>query len=254
MKGLAMDHQFLRKLMIPLGGGFVLFLVSVFLLVPLVKKVRKQFRQNSKLITEKVDFTAKAQLIASLDEESLAAKAQLSTLAIPKEKEISLILYALSDPVRNNGFYTDHLEFNLGEVTLSGVEEGEEEKKIKVKKQPIDQVPVSMRVLGPGKNLSALLAEMEMVLPLIDIGTVNVIYSLNGRATVSFDFHLSVSSRLPSYDPEKLTLKDLTLSEQEESLLTDLTTFKKAGFSTIMDALPAAGGSVGRENPFSLID
>ena len=52
-----MDHQFLRKLMIPLGGGFVLFLVSVFLLVPRVKKVRKQFRQNSKLITEKVDFT-----------------------------------------------------------------------------------------------------------------------------------------------------------------------------------------------------
>jgi len=246
MEGLK-DKSFLKKLLIPIGGGFILVLVGVFLLLPRIKKIKEQFGQNTKIIEEKKDFLTKAQLIASLDEEDLSYKAQLSTLAMPKEKEISLILYALSDPVRNNGYYTDQLEFNLGEIN------GEEEKiKIRVKKQPVDQVPVTMQVLGPGNNLSSLVEEMEMILPLIAINQLRVSYNPNGRATVNFDFHLSVSSRIPNYDPEKLSLEDLILSAQEEDLLAQLDNFKKMGLSTIPDFSGLPMDSIGRENPFSL--
>ncbi len=243
-------QSFLKKLLIPIGGGFILVIVSIFLILPRVKKVRKQFGQNTELINNRKDFIAKAQLISSLDEEDLAYKAQLSTLALPKEKEISLILYALGDPVRNNGFYTDQLEFNLGEITTG--ERQETETKIKVKKQPVDQVPVTMRVLGSGKNLISLVEEMEKVLPLIAINELGITYSANGRATVSFDFYLSVSSRQPTYDPEKLTLKDLTLSAQEEELLAQLDGFQKAGFSSTLSLPEESIGTIGRENPFSL--
>ncbi|MBL7078359.1 hypothetical protein ISS42_01715 [Candidatus Shapirobacteria bacterium] len=241
----------MKKLLVPVAGGLILVIVSIFLILPRIKKIRKQFGQNNKLIEERRDFMDKAQLIASLNEEELTYKAQLATLAMPKEKEISLILYALGDPVRNNGFYTDQLEFNLGEIT-SGETKEEDLNKIKVKKQAVDQVPVTMRVLGPGKNLASLVEEMEKVLPLIAINQLGVAYSPSGRSTVSFDFHLSVSSRQPSYDPEKLTLKDLVLSSQEEDLLAQLDNFKKASFSSALNLPEVPIGPTGRENPFSL--
>lgn len=244
------SDSYLKKLLIPLGGLFIIILISLLLVVPRIKKIGKQFRENEKIVQSKKDFLAKAQLISTLGQSDLEHKAELSTLAMPKEKEITLILYALNEPVRNNNFYTDQLEFNLGEV-VPGREEAEDEEP-KATKKPIDQIPVIMRVLGSGEKLSSLIEDMENVLPIISLTDVRASYSDAGRVTANFNFYLSVSSRLPSFDPEKLSLKDLTISDEEEKLLVKLDSFEKAGISSILTTQDLAPEILGRDNPFSL--
>ncbi|MFH1601368.1 MAG: hypothetical protein ABIB61_00225 [Candidatus Shapirobacteria bacterium] len=244
------SDSYLKKLLIPIGGLLFIILISLLLVIPRVKKVKKQFHENEKIVQSKKDFLAKAQLVSTLSESDLDHKAELSNLAMPKEKDISLILYALNEPVRNNDFYTDQLEFNLGEV-VSGSEEAREEE-LKSTKKPIDQIPAVMRVLGSGEKLSSLIEDMENVLPVISLTEVRASYSEAGRVTANFNFYLSVSSRLPSFDPEKLSLKDLTISDEEEKLLVRLDGFEKAGISSILTSQDLVPVILGRDNPFSL--
>jgi len=252
------NKAFLKKIALPLGGMLLTVFGGLFLLIPRFQRISCTFRDNQKLIKKRDDFLQKAQLMASLDEKILRENAQLAVLALPKEKDISLILYGLNEPVRNNNFYTEQLEFSLGEVTSSLEEEGDDKKKKEktATQKLIEQVPVKMSLVGSGKKLSSLLKDMEERLPLIAIKNLEGRYSEGGRVKVDLSLSFFLSSQRAVYNPERITVADLTLSSREEDLLLELSKLSKSDFMVnllqtegIIPALPA-----GRENPFVLTD
>lgn len=245
MKG----ELFLKRAALPLLAILLVTGVTLFLLAPRFKKISLIFRENQNLIKERRDFLQKAQLIASLDENKLRENALLATLALPKEKEISLILYALNEPARNNNFYLEEMEFRLGEIGSASEKKTSET----TKKTLIEQIPVKITLLGPEKKLFSLLLEMEKTLPLIEIKKLEGRVTPDGRAMLKLSLSLFLSPQRAVYDPEKVAISDLTLSPEEEKLLVRLREFKKSPL--VMELF---GGTttlppvVGRENPFSL--
>jgi len=250
------DKLFLRKLAIPIGGILLAVFIGVFLVFPRISKVRSQLAKNQKLLESREDFLQKARLIASLDEEQVKQRASLAALALPKEKDISLILYALSEPARSNGFYIEQLKFNLGEITSSQEGSPAENKEVKdkavVQKKPVDEVPIEMKVVGSNQRLISFIQSVEKVLPIVGINSFQANYNESGRVSVNLNFYLSISSHRASYDPEKLSLADLALSVSEEELLAQLANFKTTSSAASLDLQETLLIPVGRENPFLL--
>lgn len=257
-KPFSQKKSFLKKIALPLGGMILTVFGGLFLLIPRFQRISRIFRDNQKLVEQRDDFLRKAQLIASLNEEVLRENAQLAVLALPKEKDISLILYGLNEPVRNNNFYTEQLEFSLGEVTSPS--EGEvadkKEKEKTTAQKPIEQVPVKMSLVGPGEKFNSLLKDMEERLPLVVIKSLEGRYSEGKRIKVDLSLSFFLSSRRAVYNPERITIADLTLSSQEEELLLELNKLSKSDF--MLNLLQTEGSipalPAGRENPFVLTD
>ena len=239
----------MKKIFLPVGGMILVFFGTLFLLIPRLGKVASLMKQNKKLTEERRVFLQKAQLIASLDENELRESGRLAALALPKEKDVSLVLYALGTPARNNSFYIDKLEFSLGEIVSPQEESTKEKKEVK----RTEEILVKISLVGPGARLFSLLKEMEEALPILSIGNLEVRYGAGNKATVKMNLTFFLSSKRSAYETEKLTIKDLTLSDEEEALLAKLREAKKDSYivNLIQGDIPYTG-SFGRENPFSL--
>jgi len=247
------SEPFWRQAALPLAIMALTLGATLWLLLPRLSRLNQALRQNRRLIEQRRVFLQKAQLIASLDEKELRENARLATFALPKEKEISLILYALGGPARNNNFYTEKLEFNLGEMTgQKAQEKTQTAKKSKPpKKVLIERIPVRATFLGPRKNLISFLRQMEETLPLVEVRRLKGRFGAE-RATVELSLSLFLSPQDAVYNPEKVTLVDLTLSEEEEKLLNQLAQFKRSPWTADLGRPGSSSFSVGRENPFVL--
>ena len=253
---LGYNPSFVKKIGLPVLGIVFVFTACIVLLFPQIKQVKKSWELNQQLIKERKIFLQKAQLIASLDEEKLRENARLALLALPKEKEISLILAALKQPSQQTNFYLEEMEFNLGEVvsaTGSAVSSGKGKVSKSKKTKKIEQVPVKATFIGQRRNLFSLIEELEKGLPLLAIQNLEARFSQEQQTKVELSLVFFMSTQQASYNPQKITFADLTLSDKEEALLRQLGKMRipTGEFLHQQDFSHRPAPSSPRENPFS---
>jgi len=253
---LGYNPSFVKKIGLPVLGIIFVFIACIVLLFPQIKQVKKSWELNQQLIKERKIFLQKAQLIASLDEEKLRENARLALLALPKEKEISLILAALKQPSQQTNFYLEEMEFNLGEVvsaTGSAVSSGKGKVSKSKKTKKIEQVPVKATFIGQRRNLFSLIEELEKGLPLLAIQNLEARFSQEQQTKVELSLVFFMSTQQASYNPQKITFADLTLSDKEEALLHQLGKMRipTGEFLPQQDFSHRPAPSSPRENPFS---
>jgi len=242
----------LRTLALPLLSGLFCIVIFFLLLVPKAKEITAFRNKAKKLKVQRQEFLAKVQLLSSLDEEEMKTQGALATLALPVNKDVSLILFTLTEPVKRNGFYLSQFEFNLGEVEG---EAGKEKELGKEKKPaaPIDKIKAKMSLIGPEERVAPLLLSLEKGLPLMEIGDFEYRTNEGGSVQLSMMVTLFYSSQRVSYKPELIKIKDLALSKGEAELLARLGQFKKneAVFAHMIKGQPSSLTGKGRENPFA---
>lgn len=161
-----------------------------------------------------------------------------------RKKDISLILFTLTEPAKRNGFVLSQFEFNLGEI------EGLEKEKVSL----LERVRVKMSLIGSEEMVAPLLADLEKGLPLVEVNEFSYKVDSGGVASLGLQITLFYSSQQAIYKAESIKTQDLALSQKENAFLSQLEEFRKneAVFKVIRGGRPSVSGLKGRENPFVL--
>jgi len=239
-------------------------LVLFLLVIPKAKEIAVMRAKSISLNGQRRDFLAKVELLSSLDEATLKKQSYLTNFALPLKKDIALILYALSEPAKKNGFSLNQFEFDLGEVSvgesqsLSGTEGSKSKENNQNSKAQesgkIGEIVVKISLSGPRTQLASLLTDLEKGLPLLEINEIEFTLIQGDMVNVTLEVTLFSSSQSPVYDPEKISLENLILTDSENLLLEELTGYhhdeQMLESLKVKLASPSASTTY-RENPFS---
>lgn len=252
---LGLNKADLKMLSFPLFSFFLCLFLLFFLLIPKWGSIKNMAVESKSIEAKKNEFLAKAQVLSTVELNQLKNYYSLASLAVPENKDVSLALFAFSEPARKNGFFLNELSFDLGEIES---EKGEEASPAKVKKEKTDSsteaVSAAMSLVGSAKNADSLFSDLEKGLPLMQIDKLNY-QSVRGEI-VNIDLRVSFfyGQQESLYDINSLKIGELSLSDQELNLLAELADYDKQ--EKVLESLrlsrPATGNGNGRENPFYL--
>lgn len=238
--------------------GAIIFLAAASLLIFLPKQIGglvKGWRQIKAAQKEIEELKAKYLLVSSLDQETLKTQAQLALAAVPEEKSVPLILQAVRRAIADAGFVIKTMKFAPGEVNKEEVNEKSKASKSKTSRR-IEELPLELEVVGPYAKLSEMFESLETTLPLFQVELVEITSSqkVENRASAKLKLITFYSPPLSVQSQSKVALKDLVLTEEENSLLEKLSQFKLVTIKT-SESPPYQGeekssGEKGRENPF----
>jgi len=218
-------------------------LLSLIFIMP--GQIRSLAKQRGEIESIKKDVKeqgAKYLLISSLNKETLEQQASLAVAALPEDKNVFYVLRGVKDISAEAGFLIKSLKFAPGEISKAG------EKKKLVKKR-IEELPLTLKVVGPFGEISDFFEAVENRLPLFQIKGIELVNSEKTGESVNLRLELITFYSPPStvYKKEVVRLEDLILSEKESDFLNNLSSFKR---TTIVGRKSQSEKGEKRESPF----
>ena len=244
----------LKVLAVPFISCFTCLILLFFLVIPKWKSISKMAKE-SRVVKEKRDeFVLKVQALSAIEEGDLNNYYALASLAVPENKDVSLALFAFSEPARKNGFFLNELSFNLGEVEATKEDDKQEKQVVKKNNLGAEKIAANMSLVGSADRTDQLLDGLERGLPIMQIDKFEYNQIRGGVVNIDLAISFFYSSEKAIYRLEDLKIAELTLSDNEQNLLKDLASFDKQ--ESVLEALrlsrPATGEQTGRDNPFYL--
>jgi len=222
----------------------ILSLVTLAAIVPKTfREVSEGLRGLQKTEGETKDMKTKYLLVTSLDEEKLKSQSALAKAALPEDKNVPLVLQAVRDTAAESGFIIKNLKFAPGELE-------KEEEMTKLEKKKIEELPITIKIVGPFLKLDRFFSLLENTLPLFqgeDVEIINAEKS-GGNSNIEIKMVTFFSPPAASYNVRVLKLEDLVISEEENSFLEKLGVFKKT--EVIIPVFSET--QTERQNPFTL--
>ncbi len=243
----------LGVLALPFISCFACLVLLFLLVIPKMKDISKMAIQSKAVKEKKNEFVSKVQVLSAIEESDLNNYYSLASLAVPENKDVSLALFAFSEPARKNGFFLNELSFNLGEVEAMNGDENEKGS-VKTNSLEAEKIVAKMSLVGSSDRLDQLLEGLENGLPIMQIDKFEYNQIRGGVANIDLNISFFYSSEKAAYKLEELKITELSLSENEQSLLKSLASVDKQ--ESVLQALrlsrPVTGEEIGRDNPFYL--
>jgi len=243
----------LKMLSIPLFSLVACLFLLFFLLIPKWKSIGKMAKQSESVRVKKDEFVAKVQTLSTIEEGQLKTYYSLASLAVPESKDVSLALFAFSEPARKNGFFLNELSFDLGEIEAESEKEETTTKPKTASLLSTDRVTANMSLVGSSQSADSLFSDLEKGLPLMQIDKLDYVLTRGDVVNIDLTVSFFYSQERTSYKPDDLKISELSLSDNELELLGNLVSFDKQ--EKVLESLRLsrpATGSGGRQNPFYL--
>jgi len=218
-------------------------MLSLIFVVPgQIRGLTSQWREIESIKENVREQKAKYLLISSLDKEKLEQQASLAVAALPEDKNVFYVLRGIKDLCAEVGFLVKSLKFAPGEISKGG-----EEKKL-VKKR-IEELPITLKVVGTFGKINDFFEAVENRLPLFQIKDIELVNSGKTGESVNLKLELvTFYSPPPSiYKKEVVKLEDLILSEKESDFLNNLSGFKQ---TAVVGGKSQPSEGKKRDNPF----
>ena len=215
-----MDLKKYKFALVP-GGiilGTVLFLI--LFLPGQIRSISKEIKTNEREKKEISELKQKYLLVSSLDKEVLTNQVLSTLSALPEDKNVPYVLQGLRQAVSGAGFLIQELKFSPGEIKK---EEVEAEETKGVERKLVEQLPLTVNLVGPFDDLLLFFEKLEKTLPLFQILSVEAMNpekaEFSGRAEMRLITFYSPPKRS---EGKKIGLDDLILTEKESALLEEL--------------------------------
>jgi hypothetical protein len=194
---LFLDKTYLRIYLVPISVLISCLVLFLLITLPKINSVIKLKGQLSSLKKQEQNVVDKIQLVSSLNEEETQKYMRLVDLAIPRQKDISLILFSINSPARKEGFLVNKLEFNLGELKTGIPEDASASALLSNKKKApaikssrasnnLERINVDLSLVGRQDNLVKLIKDLEKSLPLVELKSLDVSMGNNKEDNVLF--------------------------------------------------------------------
>jgi hypothetical protein len=237
--------------------------LALFFLVtfPKISSIIRLRKQLGSLKNQEQNMVDKIQLIVSLDEEETQKYMRLVNLAIPRQKDISLILFSINSPARKEGFLIDKLEFNLGELknkaenaTSSALLSDRKKKLSRVKKSKasnnLERINVDLNLVGRQSNLVKLIRDFEQSLPLLGLKSLDATIGKSEKISLKMNLTMFFFPEVNLPQLEKIPLDQLALSSGEKEQLDELSQFYRHDVALFGTEGESESPSIPRDNPF----
>lgn len=239
-----MDINLVKFLLVP-AGVFVLFLMSLFLVIlPQISNIQDmnakaaEKNKSTQAIQDKINY------LNTINPDDLKTNAERLNSAIFAEKNS----YYLIDVIRG---IADQYGFQINDFSLSPGEVKQEETDVKKTVEDVyTRIPVDIILVGPRAQFLTFIEALEKSLPILSMDEFQVSTEQN---STKLELTL-VSYYIPTKsiaDISKLTLADLTLTKDESSTLSKLDGFKTVSTGTGTTATQQFVKYT-RPNPFAL--
>ncbi len=209
------------KTIFSLGSLTIVLLFAFFLVViPRTKEVLSKREELVSLQKKYREIKDKASWLASWDWEESEKKAKLTQLAFPTKKDIYLVIFALQEPCRRNGFLIEKMSFDLGEIESEAATAAATSST-----NELDSVKIELAASGRKEGLNSLLNDLDESLPLIAVEDFSFSGSDDsgdlGIATMHLKmFFISRPSELKKAD--QVSPKDLEFTPQELETIAEI--------------------------------
>ena len=194
---------------------FVIALILFFQLV--VPQVQTWFSIRDEILATNQRINTINQNIAfmnSIDKDALEDQVQVSTDALPFEKDFGGILHAITDASTNAGVSLDDYYFQVGNIaSVSGQQNN--------LSKDLSTVQVIVAVRGNVDNISAFLNEIYKKIPLSEVTAID---GDSFTTTITLQFYQKQFPKIVFQDDKALTV----LSAKHSQLLEDLATWSPA--------------------------
>ncbi len=248
---IGINKRDLKALALPFASLVICLFFLVFLVIPKWKIISKMAKESKTVKEKRDEFVSKVQILSTIEEGELKNYYALASLAVPENKDVSLALFAFSEPARKNGFFLNELSFNLGQIEAINEDDSKQQETSSLDPE---KIAANMSLVGSADRTDVLLADLEKGLPLMQVDKFEYTQVREGMANIDLSISFFYSSEKAAYRLEDLKIAELSLSDSEQDLLKNLAGFDKQ--EKVLEALrlskPATGGAVGRDNPFYL--
>ena len=212
------------KAILLLLGVIMLVLVSISVaFIPKFSQI-KELRQSIELAKKNTeDVNQKRAYIQSVDDEDLKAKQEMLLMALPESKNIYYLLNVVSGLVSDYGFMVDGFSLSPGELK----EDGGDVKSNANKTEGVSSLTFTISLIGPEDRYIELVSGLENSLPLLSLNSLESKSVSTNIITLDLSLVTYFASKKAEVDVEKLTYKDLLMTEDEVAVLERLNGFRK---------------------------
>jgi len=244
-----------------LGCLVIVLLIAFFLVVlPRTRDVFSKREELNSLEAQYQELNGKINLLSNWDWQEVEGKAKLTQLAFPARKDIYLVLFAIQDPCRRNGFVVNKMSFDLGEIETATGSAATSPKADS--SSGLESINIELEVFGYQDRLGLLLTGLDESLPLMSIEDFSFFSSVEKSNLVTAKMKLKMffsPTTVALKKAEQISPKDLEFTQEEIKTISQIENYyNKTGdfyqkleiyeeIGTIKEAtLPA-----GERNPFA---
>jgi len=214
------------KAVLPLLGVILLVFVSISVaFIPKFSQIKELRLGIEKVKKDSRDLNQKRAYIQSVDERDLKAKQEMLLMALPESKNIYYLLNVVTGLVSDYGFMVDSFSLSPGELKD---EDGDVKNNIK-KTEGVSSLAFSVNLIGPEDRYIELVTGLENSLPLLSLSSLESKNISNNIVTLDLSLmtYFAPKKTETDVDVEKLTYKDLLMTEDEVAVLSRLDGFRK---------------------------
>ena len=173
-------------------------------------------------------------------------------LSLLKNKDAYYLVNVVRNVVEQKGFRIDAFSITPGEVEAETEEVAETSQTVN-NKFGLTNIPVELTLLGPKSSYVDVVKALERTLPILSISNFEV-KNVGEVAQIKLEVETYFVADKFESNLDKLTLADLTLTQDEMSLVKTLSEYDKTAGMVIDSGLIKSGEfkNYDRENPFEL--
>ena len=218
--------------------GVIFAFVVVFGLLVLRPKVKEIFETQSRLDREELRLsrlTNKVDDLESLDQAELQEKVELTTKAVPLEKNVPKILIMMKNMSADHNVEIKQISVSPGELASESA---------KPKNEAYLSLNFEISTSADLESLKDYLAELQQVLPVMTIKEIDFKGGLV-ESVLTIGFPLDTPFLAPPEELQSMEKPLTRISEEEQDIYEKLTEFKQDYFLEKIEPV-----QTGKKNPF----
>jgi len=247
-KMFGVESAFIKIFLIPIPL-IIVFLISLkLIIIPKISEIKDVSNKIKSVNNQNSLVKIKNNYLKSIDQVELEKNANFLNSAVLKEDKAYVLTEIVKKIADNYSYYVDSFSINPGEV------KSDDSSNIKIagENNSIKKTPIAVTLSGPKDKMLDLITALEDSLPIlfIDKFETKTVDSLTELDLIISSYYINNNTNL---NTANLSLSDLTLTEEESSLLKKLNDFKKVELSSFNEGTESAAyKEYTRANPFSL--
>lgn len=215
------DGRIFALFLKPLGLLIIILISIVGVAIPKFKEFGERMKEIKQVTIKTDEVNQKRTYLQTVDQEQIIKDANKLAQALLPEKNSYLLVRIIRNAAAETGYSVDDFSISMGDI-----KEAETEGKTETSSnEDYDRIPVILTLVGPSQNYLSLVKIIERSLPVMSIDRFEM-KSKGDVATIKLSVLAYYLKDVTNLKLENLTLKDLTPSEAEVSLLSTLGEYK----------------------------
>jgi len=241
-----------KMIVLPLGILVLAIISLIFVVIPSFNQLTSTNNQIKQKNIQIKNLEEKRNYLMNLNQDEVEANAEYLNLSLLKNKDAYYLVNVVRNVVEQKGFRIDAFSITPGEVEAETEEVAETSQTVN-NKFGLTNIPVELTLLGPKSSYFDVVKALERTLPILSISNFEV-KNIGEVAQIKLEVETYFVPDKFESNLDKLTLADLTLTQDEMSLVKTLSEYDKTAGAVIDSGLIKSGEfkNYDRENPFEL--